>query len=112
MATAPTSDRDYRGALERLVRELTDGLGRTPGPGERRVQVSGSINEALPAAERVLNPDPQTIRRWHISNPYDSERCPCCNEWIEKGELINIEPEAGVCHAACSDDPTWLPEES
>jgi hypothetical protein len=51
------------------------------------------------------NPDPQRIRRWHIANPYPDEECAGCDEPIARGELINIEFEAGVMHAACSDGP-------
>lgn len=49
------------------------------------------------------NPDPQRIRRWHIDNPYPNEQCAECGQPIARGELINIEYEAGIMHAACSD---------
>lgn len=49
------------------------------------------------------NPNPQYFRRWHIDNPYESEECTFCGELLTLGELINIEYEAGVTHAACSD---------
>jgi len=48
-------------------------------------------------------------RRWHIPCPYDHERCALCDEDLARGELINIEYEAGVMHAACSDDP-YIPQ--
>jgi hypothetical protein len=51
------------------------------------------------------NPAPDIIRRWHIPCPYDYERCAWCGQDVTRGELINIEYEAGVMHAACSDDP-------
>ncbi len=43
------------------------------------------------------------IRRWHIANPYDDLDCAYCGEPLERGELVNIEYEAGVAHASCSD---------
>ena len=55
------------------------------------------------------NPAPDIIRRWHIPCPYDHERCALCGEDLARGELINIEYEAGVMHAACSDDP-YIPQ--
>jgi len=55
------------------------------------------------------NPAPDVIRRWHIACPYDHERCALCDEDLTRGELINIEYEAGVLHAACSDD-TYMPQ--
>jgi hypothetical protein len=51
------------------------------------------------------NPAPDVIRRWHIPCPYDHESCALCGEDVERGDLINIEYEAGVMHAACSDPP-------
>jgi hypothetical protein len=48
------------------------------------------------------NPNPQVIRKWHIPSPYDAEMCGVCGVDIERGELINIEYEAGVMHASCS----------
>jgi hypothetical protein len=54
------------------------------------------------------NPAPGIIRRWHIPCPYDHERCALCGEDLTRGELINIEYEAGVVHAACSDD-SYIP---
>lgn len=51
------------------------------------------------------NPDPGLIRRWHIPNPYNGERCTGCQELLVQGELINIEYEAGVMHATCGDRP-------
>jgi hypothetical protein len=55
------------------------------------------------------NPAPHIIRRWHIPCPYDHEHCALCGQDVTRGELINIEYEAGVTHAACSDDP-YLPQ--
>lgn len=52
---------------------------------------------------RDPNPAPDVIRRWHIANPYSHESCALCGEPLERGELINIEFEAGVMHATCSD---------
>lgn len=49
------------------------------------------------------NPDPDRIRRWHIDNPYEGERCAACGEPLLRSDLINIEYEAGVMHAECSD---------
>lgn len=51
------------------------------------------------------NPAPDRIRRWHIPNPYDDEYCQDCGDELTRGELINIEYEGGVMHAACSDRP-------
>jgi hypothetical protein len=51
------------------------------------------------------NPDPGVIRRWHIPCPYDHESCALCGRRLARGELVNIEYEAGVMHAACSDPP-------
>lgn len=64
--------------------------GFNPPPGRRKPRDPG-------------NPDPAVIRRWHIDNPYNHETCALCGEHLDYGELINIEYEAGVMHAACSD---------
>jgi hypothetical protein len=68
---------------------------------------------ARPASSRRAadagNPAPGIIRRRHIPCPYDHERCALCGEDLTRGELINIEYEAGVMHAACSDDP-YIPQ--
>lgn len=48
------------------------------------------------------NPHPAVIRKWHIPSPYSTEMCAACGHHIEPGELINVEYEAGVMHAACS----------
>lgn len=63
----------------------------------------------VPAPRRTVrdprNPAPGVIRRWHIANPYDHERCALCGQRLALGGLVNIEYKAGVMHAACSDAP-------
>jgi len=72
---------------------------------------AGSPGGELPPrqARDEGNPAPDIIRRWHIPCPYDHERCALCGEDLARDELINIEYEAGVMHAACSDDP-YIPQ--
>lgn len=55
------------------------------------------------------NPAPDVIRRWHIPCSYDHESCGRCGQDVTRGELINIEYEAGVAHAACSDE-AYIPQ--
>jgi hypothetical protein len=47
--------------------------------------------------------EPARFRKWHVANNYEAESCPYCERRIAPGELINVEYELGVCHAACSD---------
>lgn len=71
--------------------------------------------QAAPAARQAAqargNPDPGVIRLWHVANKYDHDRCGLCGDPLTPGEEINIEFEAGTCHAACSDAPYLAEQE-
>jgi len=67
--------------------------------------LAGRYGDDVRRTQDPGNPDPELIRRWHIPNPYNGERCTGCMELLVHGELINIEYEAGVMHAACGDRP-------
>lgn len=64
-----------------------------------------SLPPVAPSRASVVvgrDPRPSVFRKWHIPSPYDREPCVMCGQEIERGELINIEREAGVMHASCS----------
>jgi hypothetical protein len=76
-----------------------------PSPAARTAAPVASAPVLRRAPRDPGNPAPSRIRRWHIDNPYDHESCASCGESLTRGNLINIEYEAGVMHAACSDAP-------
>jgi hypothetical protein len=77
----------------------------TPPPAARPAAPAAVRRAAGRTARDPGNPAPDVIRRWHIPCPYDHESCALCGKKLARGELVNIEYEAGVMHAACSDPP-------